>query len=451
MRIKLPAFSLVAILFSVFTYGQQLEFSGNASVLGLSGTDEELPFWMYHNTFGRIEANTNAFTLLNANVGKGFGENSYLEVGGGVLYNDGLERQVRADEWYLSYQYKWLGFEGGKKQPIENYDGIASVNTDMIWNNNARPRPGVRLFTAHPVALTKSKRLLFEAEYGDYFLDDERYVEGARFHGKSLAFLYRFDKGWQVKGGLRHTVMWGGNSPRFGQQPEGFGDYLRAVFSLPGGEGATESDQINTLGNAVSGYFFHLSKNWQNWYGEFIWNNLQEDSSGRNLSNLPDGRYALYLKNKKEQHWFRSAIYEFIYTKSQSAWADDFSADDDYFNNGQYPGGYTYNGMIIGTPFFLLSPNEDGVYSNRIVVHHFGGLIGVGNFNFRGRVSFRKNYSSPGRAYYGEPYNGPKNIISGDLQVTWRNAFTPLHFWVAADHSNINDNGAVGIGLSRSW
>lgn len=444
---SLKNYALFLYLYFLFLplKAQNLEFDGRISVLGLSGSNDILPFWLYHNTFGRIEPSTNAFTVLSSSLDIERGSN-YLVFGAGVLFNDGLERQVRADEFYLGYQWKFLGVEGGLKQPIEKYDGIASVNTDMIWNNNARPRPGVRFYTVHPVALTMDKRLLFEAEYGDFWLDDTRYMMDARFHAKSLAFIYRLNRGWEIKGGLRHTVMWGGNSPRFGKQPEGLDSYIRVVMSLPGGKGATESDQINTLGNAVSGYYFHLSKKSENWYAEFIWNNLQEDASGRNLSNLPDGRYALYLKNHSEESWFKSLIYEFIYTKSQSSWAGPSSDDDNYFNNGEYNSGYTYYGDIIGSPFFIVNKNGLGVVSNRFVVHHIGLKFVKNALSLKSKMSFRKHYSTP----FGE-YNGPKNISSMSLDFNWINSISNIHLILGGDFSNVDTNLAIGLGLSKMW
>ena len=49
------------------------------TAMGFGATGDNLPFWMYKNTFGRIDAETDAAGLLRGSISYYFSEKRYLE------------------------------------------------------------------------------------------------------------------------------------------------------------------------------------------------------------------------------------------------------------------------------------------------------------------------------------------------------------------------------------
>src|SRR5680860_55048 len=129
------------VLFSFLSFSgySQLEFSGEVNLQGMYSTGENLPFWMYMNQRGRISENTNAAGWITGRAVYDLGYTSTLEVGVGILYQDGISDRVFLDESYVQFRNTWLEVIAGRKQQPEKYNGLSAANENIVWSLNAQP------------------------------------------------------------------------------------------------------------------------------------------------------------------------------------------------------------------------------------------------------------------------------------------------------------------------
>jgi len=366
---KLRLFSIFILLTSSLSYSQ-VDFSGSVNLEGYSSSKDKLPFWFYSNQRGRVSEETTISGWVNGKLNFGISENTNLEFGGGILYQDALQDDVFIDELYADFKHKWFQIIVGRKQKEEFYNGLSATNENIIWSLNAQAIPGIQIKTNEPIYLDSNRRFGFEASWNEYFLGDNQGAENVRLHHKEIQLQYNFRRGWKLKGGLQHFVQWGGTSTRFGDQPGGVSDYLKVVTGRGGGENSLETDQANALGNHIGSWELYITKELKDKKISFIFNNLFEDGSGSRGANFPDGRYGLFVESKNLDQFINSFIYEFYHTRDQSQTGPHLY--DNYFNHGVYPFGWTYKGMILGAPFFTYDPELNQVVNNKFSAHHIG-------------------------------------------------------------------------------
>ena len=436
-RLSLLFFVFGTPLFST----AQVDFSAEASFQGLGAVDGELPFWMYSNKRGRIAEGTNFASWMSGKGVYQLSPASYLEAGAGILYQDERD-QLQLDELYLSFQNSWMQAIVGRKQKKELYNGLSSSNESILWSLNARPLPGIQLSTTRPVFFWKKAGLGFEASWEEYLMEEDRHVSHARLHHKSFRLVFQPVSSFRVRAGLQHFVQWAGTSASLGKQPSSFEDYLLILTGQGGGEDAPLGDQQNALGNNIGGYELYIDTRIRNLDISLFWNHLFEDGTGQRMVNKPDGRYGIFIEDREPQQWLRSMIYEFYYTKHQSHTTIGAHKYDNYFNNGVYRSGWTYEDRVIGVPFFLTNPDGPGIISNRFIAHHLGLGGVVGKLPFRLLSSYRKNYGTNGAGLYDET----ENVFSGILEVNLLRSFMDIGIQVGADYSS-DTGGNLGAGL----
>ena len=307
--------SLLFLFSALNALGQSIESSGELHMLGAGSTKEDLPFWFYSNQRGRISRETNFSGWFSGLAAYPLNDNSSLSIGGGLIYQDGLSDRLQLDELFLSYRNTWIKITAGKKQQAELFNGISSSNENLLWSINAPAIPGAHIETAGPLYFQREGRWGFEAEWGEYWLGKQRYVEGARMHHKSLHLVYRDRTGWQVKLGIQHFAQWAGTSPDFGKQPATVKDYLRIVTGRGGAEGARQGDVENALGNHLGSWELFVNKRTENYSLEFLYNSIFEDGSGSRFDNFPDGRYGIFIETKDKERWVNSLSTSFTILK----------------------------------------------------------------------------------------------------------------------------------------
>ncbi len=439
----------------------QFEFKGEANLKGLVSPNERSPFWMHSNQRGRVTDSTNLVSWIS---GKGIyelNENSGFEIGAGLLYQDANNKaKINIDELYGQYKNSWLQIVGGRKQHEELYGGLSGTNGNMLWSLNARPLPGIQISTVEPIYFLFDKSLGLSGSWNEFHMYKNRYVENTLLHNKNLYLNYRNDDGLKIKLGIQHFAQWGGISPEpaIGKQPTGFSDYIRVITGHDGGDNSLEREQENALGNHLGSYDLIIRKEFKRVDLEFVYNHPFEDGSGMIMVNLFDGYYGLYANFKKKSRWdqenmlVKSMMYEFYYTKgvytSSKDWVESW---DNYFHNGIYRSGWTYNNNIIGLPFF--STNFDGKFdknrvidNSRILIHHLGfkGWLND-NMPYKMLLSYRKNYGV-------NLYNSmPENIFSSMLDVNLLNSPFNLSVQTAADFSEGEVNMGAGIKLNKQF
>lgn len=423
----------------------------DAKVTGGYGKDGVLPFWLYTNTFGQINYDT--YLLGNIGVATPFVKTNtraldYTFGFEGTAALGDLKNRIFIDQLYGALRWQNIVLEIGSQKHKELYNGLSAGNGELLYSSNARPIPGIVISSNDYIKLPKAvgRYLAFKFRYGEYLTFDDRYVNNTRIHNFMVAGRLNITPEFSLEAGFEHYAQWAGDG-----QPKGFKNYLKIVTVKEGGEDASVSDQINRLGNHLGQ---HLGKaKYENdvFEASLFYAHQFEDGSGRKFKNLPDGLYGMYFTRKKHSKWFKSALYEIHYTKSQSgAHHNDqqnpdivLGGEDNYFNHGGYRSGWTYYGNVIGSPFF--SPNKanaddltDGVYNNRFVAHHFGvsGALPL-DIEYRIRFSYSQNYGT-----YSSPFTNKDGKRISKPQFSFGAEFIAPNF-------NLPFNTALNIGFDK--
>ncbi|PTX44471.1 capsule assembly protein Wzi [Christiangramia gaetbulicola] len=391
MRFKL-IFSLVFFTASKIVFAQA-DFSGSVNLEGYFSSEDDLPFWFYSNQRGRVSEDTNIDGWINGRLKYSLSDNSNLEIGGGIFYQDAFSDEVFLDELYANFQYKWLQVIAGRKHEPELYNGLSATNENILWSLNSRPLFGLQIQTNEPVYFSTNKKIGLVFAWEDYYQNDHEFSN--RFtHHKKLQLILNFSESFTLQGGIQHFAQWGGTSERFGDQPESIKDYLRIVGGRAGGETAVQGDQENALGNHLGSWELYLTKRLKQSDIKFIYNSIFEDGSGSRLANFPDGRYGLFWRSYEEKKLVNSLIYEYYNTRDQSKDVNAWGADN-YFNSGFYTRGWAFNGKVFGSPLFTYDPETSKVINNKFNAHH----IGIGgqfsnhsqNFPYKLLLTYRHN------------------------------------------------------------
>ena len=415
---------------------------------GLGTVKEDLPFWMQHNKRGRIKPNTNFLGVLGAKAAHRWGNSSLLEAGAGMFFEDG-QGELKLDELYLRYQNRWVELVLGVKQDEVEFAGLSATNRSILRSLNTRPMPGAQLKSSGPIMVFPKAGLGFEFAIEKYFMDDERFINDSRLHHKSLHIVVQPVRKFILKAGLRHYVMWAGNSEVLGPQPSSFEDYIRVFIGWNGGAGSFEGDQQNSLGNSLGSYEVTLSTMWQEYAISLLWNSIFEDGSGMRLGNTPDGRYGLFVEDTHKKGWIHSLMYEFYYTKHQSHTTTGIHKYDNYFNNIIYQSGWTYHGQTIGVPFFTPRASGMGIDNNVFTAHHLGiGGVAFEQLPFRFLTSYRRNYGLSNMNFDAFTKDPPEQVFSSMLELSIPFSRLMLNVQLGSDFSN--DTGprlGAGVGI----
>lgn len=334
-----------------------IDYAAEINLRGLAASGERLPFWMYNNQRGRVYDDTNISGWI---TGRGIWyltNYSFLEAGGGVLYQDGNEfDEIIPEEYFVHFENSWLKATLGRKQREAKYGGISASNENILWSLNSRPLTGIQVSTNGPIYLNNG-RLGFEASWNEYLLGDDRYYENPGLHHKSIHLLYRTENNFRIKVGLQHFAHYGGETTE-GKEPP-FTNYWDAVtFKHP-------------TQNHLSSYELYLNKEFRTFDLELLYNHIAMDLTGRRLGNTPDGRYGIFYENHDPDKIISSIMYEFYYTQHQSHTSSSGFVDN-YFNHTQYRTGWAFKDHIMGAPFFTYDTETNRVVNNKFTAHHLG-------------------------------------------------------------------------------
>lgn len=422
--------SILIIFFGYHSFAQDFSYNAEVNLVGIASTESSNPFWFYSNKRGRADAETNFSGWANSTWQYSLNDKSSLSAGLGVLYYDGRNDEVKLDESFLQYNNTWLEIVAGRKQQAVYYNGLSATNENILWSLNARPLPGIQLRTSRPITVFKDEGIAFEAELEEFWLGNNRIVEGAKLHHKSFHVTINPVESFNLRFGIQHFAQWGGTSPEYGKLPNGLGDYFRIFFGNEGASDATEGGQENALGNHLGSYEASFGTQVNGHQLTFIYNHLFEDGSGRRFRNTPDGRYGVFFENKNMEKSINSFMYEFYYTRNQSKGSSTTDGGDNYFQHQIYGSGWTYDGHVLGVPFILLgNEGEDpSMIQNKVMVHHLG--IGGNLFNnnpFKLLLSYRKNYGTKGITNY------KFDVLSSYLDLQLYNKWIECNLFVGSD------------------
>lgn len=288
----------------------------------MGGNQNELPFWMYSNSKGRLSRNTFFTGRFSAVVEQEFYNGSNFELGAGILYRNGTAKDFIADEAYLHYENSLLKVTAGIKHQPTIYSGLSATNSNFYWSQNAGALPGIRFGTSAPFYFMDNQRLGVEMEWGDYILSGDPAQDNVKLHHKSLHFILNLEEGWLMKGGLRHYVQWGGILRKEEQESELLDDYFSAISGRQG---------VNSYNNHVGSWEAKVAKENSEYYFELYADLPFESGKGAKLGNFPDGRFGAYWEHSSKDRLVNALLYEFITTKNGD--------HPDYFNHAKYQAG----------------------------------------------------------------------------------------------------------------
>lgn len=419
---------------------------------GMGSTRRALPFWSHTNK-GGVYPETCGGLLRGGVSGTNFGKNSLrLDWGIGlagyaaaegnseVHNSDGSSLRGMVQELYVGAGWKKLSLDLGVRRRAVDFGGLSMTGGNFVMTDNAQSFPGYSLRSDWiKVPFTKGV-LSARFDFGDYGLWDNRYVRHTLLHNQALYFKVSITPKLSFTGGLDLWSQWGGESPDNGKQPHGLSDYLRIMVAASGGDGATRSDQINALGNHLGRELLRLDLEQDRWHLTFQHDRPFEDGSGVGFQNFPDAVNTLHFSFKDKEKWISDLLLEFIYTKWQSGTRHDRPATeeelkknpdkkvyivggcDNYFNNGEYKSGWTYNGRTIGLPLFIPSAKDEngitrGVVSNRIVAWNVGASGRLfRKMPYSVKVTYSKNFGKYSQS--DKFFDSAPRQVSGAFELT---------------------------------
>ncbi len=426
MKLTRIIFFIIFICASASARAQDRTFSWEGTANALAGTGEYLPFWARTGNDGIYPYSTSGALTLGADVGYGKKEGWSFEAGTnfiGAVAAGTPAPQRRAyaivDRLYLSGSWKMLHMDIGMKPRARELEDISVSGGNVVYSRNARNIPGVNAWSDW-IYFEKGHWFGVKGNVAHYQMIDNRFVKGTMLHNKSVAAKLALGPKVDLSAGFEHWAQWGGESPIYGKQPTTFMDFWRVLTAGKGGEGATESDRINVLGNHLGREYIRLDWRAEDFTLTAQYDKPFEDGSGMKLRNVPDGIWSLQCSFNDREAWITDVIYEFISTTWQSGPEHNtpdgtiLGGCDNYFANGEYKSGWTNYNRVMGCPLLLPAlPGRDGITtdmaSTRVRACHVG-LKGLA-FN-KMPYKFLATYSRN----FGKYHQGPDSFFASEPQ-----------------------------------
>lgn len=175
-----------------------------------------------------------------------------------------------------------------------------------------------------------------------------------------------------------------------------------------------------------------------------------EDGSGTRLANFPDGVWgAFFIPESKKI--ITAVLYEYIDTMDQSGISVG-SGKDNYFANGIYSSGWSYEKNIIGLPFVIFDENVEvsdkynPITSNRSKVHHLGISGSLSKFDWKIKSTYAQ-YLGTYRKTFSPEWNYWYNYGSLSYKSEKIGTFTLMG---GVDFSNVSSTLVAG-GIEYSY
>jgi len=366
----------------------------------------------------------------------------------------GSENFFQLNRAYAGMAYKGWELKAGMFYDAIRFAGLSTTNGNLARSGNARPVPGIRFSTLGYKSLPFfEKWFRFKAEYEEGLLNDERDVDGAHLHHKSLYGKFRITETFDFTLGFEHFVMWGGTSPTYGELP-GWENYFNYILALPGNSDFPETDQMNISGNQLGTYQIEFEKKFNQFLATVYLSHPWEDNSGLIFRNWPDNLIGLHIQLNREQPVVADVVYEFINTRQQSIRDGNDMEYDSYYTHGVYGSGFTYQQQVMCSPlFFPVMISEGismGIQSNRYLAHHLGMRGFLNNYlQWRGLLTYVEH-----KGTYGQPYQSTQKNVLGMAEINYVNPEFPveLGFSVAGDVVNtLGKNLGFQVSVSKSF
>ncbi|MDX1665772.1 MAG: capsule assembly Wzi family protein [Saprospiraceae bacterium] len=332
----------------------------------------DLPYWLSAGNNARI-AGPNLFLRL-ASTDTVFEQNDYaLSYGLDAIYrfSGPVERFDLTQSYLQLSKGRMLARLGKKRYATEFFSGFSMPFGGLLYSNNSQPVPTITVATNDWIRLPVpylGRRIFFQFDWREGWLGRNGDLRRVFLHGKSLSGRLTVRKkkpSLYFYTTLSHSAQWHWEKDNsFSRLAK---DYTAVFFGGSGDATKPVGERINALGNHLGTFEFSFSLHTRSDHhflvsAHFLW----DDGSGMNISNWDDGMYTLGLHFKRNHHRKTGKYLAVSYLRTTDQDAFKLRGDtlryepNNYFNNGIYRQGWTYQGRIIGTPFFLPTSGANG-------------------------------------------------------------------------------------------
>ena len=432
-------------IYSQIDKGLSYEVEAGATASG----GEYAPFWLTANKHGLSSIEKN-YAYLRAGIYRPYEEDKRFTYGFGLemagLHN--FTSRYVVQQAYVDLRYRAWELSIGAKERGSELKNDALSTGGMTFSSNARPIPQARISLPEYIPFPGTRQWLHirgHIAYG-YYTDDRfkknftqgrsKYDQHALYHSKAVFMKLEHEKfPVIIEAGMEMGAQFGGKcyypDGSVIDTPNGFWDFFRILVPMRGGDGASESDQINILGNQLGSYHLSVTYPVADWKFRGYYEHYFEDGSGMVMKygmwrDCLAGLEVTFPKNP----FISSLVGEFLYTKNQSGafhyfalevprvGSDSFTGADNYYNNGQFAG-WEHWGQGYGNPL-LVSPiyNKDNsldFQANRVKAYHVGiSSNPTSELNCRLLMTFAKHWGT-----YASPFREIRKNNNALLEVTY--------------------------------
>lgn len=416
---------------------------GQAELGGLVSTSEETPYWLHTNHFGMVPKTAPAGLLIATLVSdyryKAYPTRLKADWGYGlqvVGQTTGAATRVIVPEAFVKLLFGVVELSAGRRKQVIGLAQSPLSSGSYIWSGNALPLPKVELAIPDYVTLPFTRGwLALKGSFAHGWFGDGTFVQGSYLHQKALYLrLGKPRSRVQLYGLFTHQAQWAGYAPFLerdhtssfsGQLANSFVAYMNVVMplktdALKNRAKFTTFDQNRVgdhRGSAEAALQIRLR------HGSLLAYQQHFYDLGRklyNLRNIEDGLYGLQYTNTRAHPLLAEAVVELFNSGNQGVLQFGRSLGgeaENYFINGQYPDGWSYQGRTLGTPFMSqdkeLNPalpripvrgytldnrliaGNFGVSNNRIWALHAGAAGQLSRrWGYQTKVTYSKNYGT---------------------------------------------------------
>ena len=491
-RILTTYFIFISFYLTAQVADLKREIKYTAEVGTYISTDGNTPFWLRANQYGIAPLTSPIVTLrgsISSDYKKAITKEDQYKIskfdwgyGLNIVGNVGKENQFLIPEAYIKAKFGAFEIYAGRRKEIFGLVDSMLSSGSYIWSGNALPMPKIQIMNRDFVPLGITKGFLsFKGSYAHgWFENDRTDVKNFYLHQKSLYFrLGKPDWKFKFYGGFNHQVQWGGEllypdplnkSGIDGKVGSSFNDYINVVTgkSLAGAGDTTKNgvnDALNRSGNHLGTVDIGFEINTDKVKVLVYRQNIYEDGSLAYLSNISDGLNGIsfvFKKFKDKRFHVNKLVFEYLNTMRQGGSTDSdntnarLRGEDNYFNNGVYRDGWSYNQTSLGTAFInndLNITNTSNLFfnNNRVEAFYLGILGAINNsLNSEIRISNTKN-----AGIYPYPLSRVKSQFSGLINLNYSPPFlekSVINLSIAMDSGELyNNNFGFYLGLKKSW
>lgn len=467
---------------------------------GLASSSRSTPFWLQANQFGTIPESLPA-GLVRVVVSRGYRPTAGIRqrktdwgYGLELVGQTGQVNRLLIAEAYLKARLGVFEVFAGRRKQIVGLVESGLSSGSFIWSGNALPLPRVQIGipTYTPLGFTRGW-IALKGFFAHGWFGDLPYVSGSFLHQKAIFFrLGKEASRVRLYSSFNHQAQWGGYAPFLESDPtSSFGGqlansleaYVNVVVplktdALKNLSKFTTYDQ-NRVGDHRGAAEIAIEFQRNTWsllfYQQHFYDLGRKLYNGRNIE---DGLYGLRFERKHRRTGIDEVIVELFNSGGQGyiQFGRTLGGEpENYFLNGQYPDGWSYQGRTIGTPFITQTsaskaalpsiPFHGYTAANELITGNYGinnnrvwalytGLRGHAGsrWGYQLKGSFSRNYGT-----FTAPFPGGTNQYSGLASLSKTMMFlngSTLLLSVGYDQGKLlASSGQYGgyLGLRKAW